>query len=611
MKTIAAFAIFALSALAQTPCAGTPAYTPCEFVFEMTPQEAAAHANPYQTVELAGEFRSPRFRTLRMLGFWDGGQRLVIRFTPTEPGEWTYRLTSNLAGINGKTGTFSATPSDAPGFVRARNVHHFAYTENDRPHLWMGDTLYRFPFLEEELFRQIIDKRAEQKFNHVRGVILGFDEQAAKAYPSAERPDPEHFRQVEARVAYMNRKGIVADLILAGDQNHLAKLFPTWQQRERYIKYVTARLAPFNITWQGVQEFEEYENGKTLLKEIGELLKQYDPYGHLRSTHTVATSAPLLEDGWMDYVVYQSSNDALGAIEHQLYAVPFVNTEFAYEDSGAGRSHPHHVESDVFRRRLWNSTMNGQYVTFGNTGTYGGRKFGVDPKFLDSPGAKYMTHWYDFFSGTRHWELEPYFDVDGGRALALEGIEYIVYVEKPGPVEILVKKERYDVAWFNPITGERIPVKDFKEDQYTTEPPTKDHDWVLHIYREGRKEGMLRSYKFESRRIIMQEVERNPARAPYEIVEPASGALPPGKPVPYETKLKRETRATRSMYWLWTGEVARDAQGYRLLGSGQKGTFRIPPGIVKQTPAVLHLRLYGMNALGKVYQIDRTYQVTQ
>ena len=44
-----------------------------------------------------------------------------------------------------------------------------------------------------------------------------------------------------------------------------------------------------------------------------------------------------------------------------------------------------------------------------------------------------MTVWFDFFSDTRHWELEPYFDVDGGRALALEGIEYVVYVEKPGP----------------------------------------------------------------------------------------------------------------------------------------------------------------------------------
>lgn len=534
----------------------------------------------------------------------------MIRFSPTEPGDWTYRLTSNVASIDGKTGTFSVADSGSPGFIRARNVHHFGHTETDQPHLWMGDTMYRFAFLDDATFRQFVDRRAEQKFNHIRGSIVGFQQEAAKAYPSPDRPDPAHFQLVDQRVRYMNDKGIVADLLLAGDENHLARLFPAYAQRERYIKYVVARYAPLHITWQGVQEFEEYEDGKALLKEIGALLKQHDPYSHVRSTHAVKTSSPLMEDGWMDYIVYQSSDDALGAIEHQLYPVPFVNTEFAYEDSGAGRSHAHHVDSETFRRRLWNATMSGNYVTFGNTGTYGGAKIPVDAKYLDSPGAKYMTNWFDFFAGTRHWELEPYFDVDGGRAVALEGVEYIVYVEKPGPVEILVERHGYDVAWFNPATGERVAAKDFKANRFTGEPPSAEHDWVLHISREGRKEGMLRSYKFESRRIYMQEVEQSPTKIPYEIVQPA-GPLTMGSPIPYETKLTRSSRATRSMYWLWTGEVARDGQGFRVLGTGEKGTFQIPARIVRQFPTVLHVRLYGMNANGKVYTLDRTYQLAK
>ena len=213
-----------------------------------------------------------------------------------------------------------------------------------------------------------------------------------------------------------------------------------------------------NITWQGVQEYEEYADGRAITKEIGEMLKDMDPYQHPRTTHTVATSAPLLGDGWMSYAAYQTSDSNITAVERQLYAVPFVNLEFGYEDSGAGKSHPHHVDTDTFRRRLWNATMDGHYPTYGNTGTYGGRKFPVDPKYLDAPGAKQMTAWYDFFAGTRYWELEPYFDVDGGRALALEGVEYIVYVEKPGPVELLVERHGYDVAWVNPITGDRKSV---------------------------------------------------------------------------------------------------------------------------------------------------------
>jgi hypothetical protein len=251
--------------------------------------------------------------------------------------------------------------------------------------------------------------------------------------------------------------------------------------------------------------------------------------------------------------------------------------------------------------------MDGEYPGYTNTGTMAGTASAFDPKYLDAPGAKLMSIWCDFFARTRHWELEPYFDVDGGRAVALEGVEYIVYVETPGPVEVLVEKHGYDVAWFNPATAESVPMKDFKGERWTGEPPDKSHDWVLHISREGHKEGMLRSYKFESRRILMQEIEA--AKAPFEIEQPAESTLSISKPVPYAAKIKRETRATRAMMYLWTGEVAAEGQGFRVLGTGPKGAFQFPQGFAKTLPAVLHLRLTGMNANGKVYVVDRTYQL--
>ncbi len=603
--------LLAVPLLGQAPCPPTPAYSLCEVVFELTAAEAASHPNPYATVQIQAEFRSPRHRTFLMPGFWDGGRRLVVRFAPTDPGSWDYRVTSNIDRLNGQTGQFQATESGAAGFIRAAAVHHWAYTENNKPHLWMGDTSYLFPFLDRAVFEAIIDARAKQKFNHIRGSLIGNGAQDAQVFPSPETINPEHFQEVDRRILAMNRKGIIADLLLAFDENHLAKLLPSWQLRERYVRYVVARYAAMNVTWQGVQEFEEYEDGRALLKEIGLLLKKLDPYNHPRSTHTLATSGPLAGDGWMDYIAYQSSDDQLGAIEHQLYAMPAVNTEFAYENSGAGASHPHHVDTDTFRRRLWNAAMNGQYPTFGNTGTYGGRKLPVDARYADSPGARQMTVWYDFFSRTRHWDLEPYFDVDGGRALALESVEYIVYVEKPGPVELLVERHNYDVAWFNPITGQYVKQKDYKGERFTGEPPDKTHDWVLHVSREGRKESMLRSFRFEARNAWMQEVEQTPSKVPFEIAEPPADAIAAAQPVKYLAKVKRETRATRSMMWLWTGEVASDGQGYRVLATGAEGSFRIPKGIAKRYPAVLNVRLAGLNANGKLYTTDRVYQLTQ
>src|ERR1035438_3468400 len=48
-----------LSVFAQAPCNNTPAFTPCEFAFDLNPQEAAAHPNPYVDVELSAEFPDP------------------------------------------------------------------------------------------------------------------------------------------------------------------------------------------------------------------------------------------------------------------------------------------------------------------------------------------------------------------------------------------------------------------------------------------------------------------------------------------------------------------------------------------------------------------------
>src|SRR5579863_223581 len=96
---------FALSALAQIPCEGTPAYSPCEMPFELP----GVNPNPYATVTLNVEFRSPRFRTYLMPAFWDGSRnKMIVRFTPTEAGQWIYRATSNLPAFNGKEGMFNA-----------------------------------------------------------------------------------------------------------------------------------------------------------------------------------------------------------------------------------------------------------------------------------------------------------------------------------------------------------------------------------------------------------------------------------------------------------------------------------------------------------------------
>jgi hypothetical protein len=586
-----ALAILALAApgLRAQSCNNTAAYSTCDIAFELSDAEAAAHPRPYTSVELRVEFRSPRRRTYALPGYWDGGRRMVVRFAPTEEGQWDYLVNSNIAAWNGRTGSFSAAVSASPGFILPANVHHWQYTEKSsaglyQPHLWLGANELLFGGMDDAAFRAMADARAAQKFTHVRGFVVAGS--SGGQFSADGQPNLDYFRRLDGRVRELNQKGLIADLVLAGGSGTITKLFPTWQERKRFVRFVTGRYAAMNVTWETVDQFEDYPDGRALMQEIGAALKEADPYQHPRTSGARITSSVLLDDKWASFVQHATTDANVNAVERQLYAVPFVNT-------AVGRA-PADADAAAFRSGLWNATMDGQYTTC---------------SAVNEANAKAAKAWAEFMDDTRYWELEPYFDVDGGRAVALEDTEYVVYVERPGPVELSVEKHSYEVFWMNPADGAVTPVKKkFSGDHFTGEPPDRSHDWVLHVVREGRLSGMNRSYKFESREIVLQEVEANTAKVPFVIEQP-SGDISKSKPVAYSAKLTRESRATRHMWWLWMGDVAADHQGYRVLATGQKGQTTIPPDLAKNFPAILHLRLYGMNANGKVYEVDSGLQI--
>lgn len=562
---------FAARLRAQAGCDGTPAYSPCQLRFDLP----AGSGDPYASPLIQIEFRSPHFKTFLMPGYFDGRQ-MVVRFAPTESGQWVYKITSGIAGLDEKEDSFTAAASDSPGFVVPANVHHWA-TENKQPHLWFGDVADRLAFLPAEDFEAKLRTTVQNKFTHLRLSILGDAADARRVFPNG-RPQEAYFAELDRRVREVNKRGIVADLVLAANPDVITALFPDWQSRQRLVRFLVARYAPMNITWEGLGEFEDYAHSRALLKEIGLELKKTDPYLHPRSTSARMTSTPLLGDGWMNFVISRCTepgDDEMGSVEHQLYPVPFVGVTTA--------------------ARLWDSVMDGQYVTFEGTNEFEAK------------------NWFTFITDTRHWELEPSFNVDGGRAVALEGVEYIVYVEKPGPpVEVDVENHNYDVAWFNPLTGQEIGEKKYHGQHYTSTPPDTLHPWVLHISREGRKESMLHSWYFESRPLLMQEVEQTLEKIPYQIAAPAGDNLPPAVPVPYEIKIRRATRATRIMMYFWTGEIAGGPEGFRVLGAGSHGTFQVPPVLAhSNNTGVLTVRVTAINANGKAYLLDKVYQLSQ
>jgi hypothetical protein len=542
--------LLAVPVWGQLPTCTAPAWGSCDLAFDLEAGENPA------AVELHGEFRSPK-RTVLIRAFKEGDRRFVLRFAPTEPGQWDYKLTSSLKRLDGQVGHGAATASDSPGFVKVANLHHFANEGTGKQHLWMATALDDFTKIPRADFDRAVEQRVAEKFTHLRVTIAARD------------GGDVDLREAVERIRAINARGVVADVVLAGIPADRV-------ERERYMTDIAARFSSLNITWMGAPAFENLPNGKAILKDAEALLAKLDPYNHPRTSMAETTSSPLLADrageAGLTFLSYGTSDPNVGAVEHQFFGMPAVNTGIQSE------------------RDLWIATMNGQYPASGS--------------------GKYMTAWFDFMSGNRYWELEPYFDVDGGRAIALEDVEYIVYVEKPGPVELTVEDHGYDVSWINPATGERTKAKGYKGKHFTGEPPDKSHDWVLQVSREGHKEGMLKSYKFDSREIPLrpQEVEANPQKMPFEVAQP-DGDISLAVPSRYGLKIVRPTRATRELLAEWTAEVVLDGEGFRVAGTGLEGTLRIPKEIVHKLPATVSVRVSILNANGKAYAIDKVYRL--
>ncbi len=115
---------------------------------EITLAAARDYANPYVDVECWIDLQGPGFKK-RVYGFWDGGRVFKIRFVATQPGDWSWHVSSNQPGDAGLAGSGALravpwTPAEIAenpnrrGFVAA-GPHALHYADRT-PFFLLGDT---------------------------------------------------------------------------------------------------------------------------------------------------------------------------------------------------------------------------------------------------------------------------------------------------------------------------------------------------------------------------------------------------------------------------------------------------------------------------------------
>jgi hypothetical protein len=350
----------------------------CWDIFEIVLQGPDS-GNPFVEVEIRATFRE-QHRTVAVEGFYDGGGVYRVRLMPDREGEWSYVTTSNVAALDGQTGTFTVGPARAGshGPVYVHDTFHFAYADGT-PHVSVGTTCYAWVHQGDAREEQTLATLKDAPFNKMRMCVFPkhydynanepvYDAYARQADGSWDfsRFDPAFWQHFEMRVGQLRDLGIEADLILFHPYDRWGFADMGAEADDRYLRYIVARLAAYrNVWWSLANEYDLMPTKSSAdWDRFFRILQTNDPYQHLRSIHNCLD----FYDHGKPWVTHQSiQHSDLDRIQEwrETYRKPAVIDECKYE--GNIERHWGNISAQEMVHRFWWGTVNGAYVGHGET----------------------------------------------------------------------------------------------------------------------------------------------------------------------------------------------------------------------------------------------------
>lgn len=397
--------------------------------FEISLDIIATYSNPFneQEISIIAEIKSPTQKNFNVTGFYyqdyqrtgppetlavAGNPFWKIRFTPTEIGQWTYKVI-----IKDGTGTtttaeknFEVIPSDKNGFIRKANNRYLKYDDSS-PFFAIGENMifYNLPNKTYD-YQNWIDKLSENKANFIRVWM------ASKSFAIEWTGTPlgdyrtrmDRAYQLDWLLDYCDQKNVAVQLCLYSHGMFSTVIDSEWS----YNPYNAAQGGPLDFPYQffnnsdakkfdqikmkyimarwgystkilayelfnevdHVDSFYVFKNRiTTWLNETAKFIKQNDIYQHLVTNSY--WNEFLDEEVWTsDYIDlsqthhYNETSDvqSLHYFYTQMktndYSKPSIIGEFDFTKLGswAALNDPNGID---FHNSLWSSALSGAYGT--------------------------------------------------------------------------------------------------------------------------------------------------------------------------------------------------------------------------------------------------------
>lgn len=497
--------------------------------------------NPFTDATLAGTFETASGnRRWRVDGFSDSedGSVYRIRFMPPESGDYKYEV-NYQQGWSRKTfaGKFHAKSGGRRGLIRvdSHNPWHFVWEGTGEHYFFNGTTAYwLIGWKDDRVIQAAIERLHRLKINRLRVTIAGrtslyygepvmagsnwtpFIEawvhdplKTGRAddiyYPAFDysRFRLPYWQKFERALRFARDRDMIFSLVL--DMND-GRAHPAAgsEDEHRFIRYAIARFGAFsNITWDLGDDLDQYRDDRWT-HSTGTLIKQWDPYQHLATSHPVDNVHQDRTSPWFDFTSFQEwsrTQHAFMLAERKKQQnlgriIPQTNEEYGYEDHyPMWAKGPGSESADTLRRTAWDIAMAGGYQTSGETARRGTNVWpDTGGGWMNGRGDDTMTmfqgyaHMVDFFTSFDWWKTEPHDELvnNGNYCLAKLGELYAIYFPRGGNVTVQLAPGKYEGTWFEATTGKTIALAPFISavSSWTSGAAPGTNDWALLLKRK-------------------------------------------------------------------------------------------------------------------------------
>jgi hypothetical protein len=486
--------------------------------YEQQFTSAMAYTNPFQDVRLTVTFTSPSGQTYHSDGFWDGGNRWRVRFSPNKVGEWAYTSTcsnSGDRGLHGHSDHFNCIPPsghsrfDLHGPLRLADNRRYLVHADGTPFLWLGDTAWNGPLLAtQEEWQVYLSCRSRQRFTVVQWVTTQWvasphgDRQGELAFTGHDpiSINPSFFQRLDHYVAMINEAGLLSVPVLLWSVRPGNPGYDLPEDQAILLaRYMVARWGAHHVVWTlaGDGDYREAQFAQRW-RRIGRAIfgdTQHAPVT-LHPGGMVWVRNEFEAEDWYDIVSYQSGHgddddtfawlvNGPPAAEWALGTPrPYINMEPPYEDHISYHSRTRIDDFTVRRALYWSLLISPTAgVTYGGHGVWGwddgpeppaGHPNTGTPKpwqqALLMPAAEQIQYLDMLFMSLEWWQLRPapelLVDQPGSEKMSHfiaaarsdKGDLAVIYVPEKRMIQLNLDNLLTELSayWFNPRTGERI-----------------------------------------------------------------------------------------------------------------------------------------------------------